>query len=312
MASGNGVQFGVAAPQIHVEFPVNPLEIQAYVQRAEALGFHSVWVQEQGRLKSVAGALEGVSLLSYAAALTRKVMLGNAVFLINLRNPLQLAKAIASLDQLSQGRVIFGVGLGAVTRLYSAYGLSPERRLARFNEGLALIRRLWSEDNVNFEGEFWQLKDASLLPKPVQKPYPPIWFGAHSQPAVRRAAKMGDGFIGAGSCSTEDFRALVESLRLALDEAHRDPAKFAIAKRVYIGVDKDRERALRRTREWFGHYYGVPELADQVAIWGSPEECAGKLAELVSAGAQLLVLNPVFDLHEQMEVMAEEVVPRFR
>lgn len=312
MGADEKPQFGIAAPQIHTKFPVSSGAIQAYVQRAEALGFHSLWVQEQGRLKSVAGALEAVSLLSYAAALTRKILLGNAVFLLNLRNPIQLAKAIASLDQLSQGRVIFGAGLGAVTRLYSAYGLPPERRVARFNEGLALIRKLWTEDNVSFDGQFWQLKDASLLPKPVQKPHPPIWFGAHSEPAIRRAARMGDGFIGAGSCSTGEFKALVASLRQALAEANRDPAKFPIAKRVYIGVDRDRERALRRTREWFGHYYGVPELADRVAVWGSVEECASRLEDLLSGGAQLLVLNPVFDLPEQMEVFAEQVIPRFR
>jgi probable F420-dependent oxidoreductase len=312
MASGREAQFGIAAPQIHTEFPVNPPTIQAYVQRAEALGFHSLWVQEQGRLKSVAGALEAVSLLSYAAALTQRILLGNAVFLLNLRNPIQLAKAIASLDQLSQGRVIFGAGLGAVTRLYAAYGLPAERRVARFNEGLTLIKKLWTEDNVNFDGQFWQLKEASLLPKPVQKPHPPIWFGAHSEPAIRRAARMGDGFVGAGSCSAEEFKALVECLRRALLEAGRDAANFPIAKRVYIGVDRDRERALRRTREWFGHYYGVPELADRVAVWGSAEECVHKLEGLVSAGARLLVLNPMFDLPEQMEVLAGQVIPSFR
>ena len=312
MVADQKPQFGIAAPQIHTEFPVNAAGIQAYIQRAEALGFHSLWVQEQGRLKSVAGALEAVSLLSYAAALTRRILLGNAVFLLNLRNPIQLAKAIASLDQLSQGRVIFGAGLGAVTRLYAAYGLPPERRVARFNEGLTLIKKLWTEDNVNFEGQFWQLKEASLLPKPVQKPHPPIWFGAHSEAAIRRAARLGDGFIGAGSCSTGEFKVLVESLRQALAEANRDPTEFPIAKRVYIGVDKDHERALRRTREWFGHYYGVPELADRVAVWGSAEECANKLGDLVSAGARVLVLNPMFDLPEQMEVLAQQIIPSVR
>ncbi|MGH7847037.1 MAG: LLM class flavin-dependent oxidoreductase, partial [Candidatus Binatia bacterium] len=189
------LQFGIATPQIHAEFPVDQENIRNCIQRAEALGFHSLWVQEQGGLRAAAGALEGISMLSYAAALTRKARLGNAVFLINLRNPILLAKSLASLDQLSEGRVIFGVGLGAVTRLYGAYGLSPERRVARFVEALTLIKKLWVEDTVNFDGQFWLLKEARLLPKPLQKPHPPVWFGAHAAPAVRRAVKMGDGFI---------------------------------------------------------------------------------------------------------------------
>jgi probable F420-dependent oxidoreductase len=303
------LQFGIATPQIHSEFPVDQEEIRNGIQRAEELGFHSLWVQEQAGLRAAAGALEGVSMLSYAAALTRKARLGNAVFLINLRNPILLAKSLASLDQLSQGRVIFGVGLGAGTRLYAAYGLSPERRVARFVEALTLIKKLWVEDKVNFDGQFWQLKEASLLPKPLQKPHPPIWFGAHAAPAVRRAVKMGDGFIGAGSSSTADFKALVEALRQALDEAHKDPEGFTVAKRVYIAVDRNTNRALQRTREWFTQYYGRAELADQVAIWGSCEECSARLSEVVSAGARLLILNPMYDLTEQMEQLAKEVIP---
>jgi probable F420-dependent oxidoreductase len=303
------IRFGIAPPQIHTKFPIDDAEVRNFILRAEELGFHSLWVQEQARLNSVAGALEAITILSYAAALTRKVLLGNAVFLINLRSPVLLAKAIASLDQLSHGRVIFAVGLGAATRLYSAYGLTAERRVARFNESLALISKLWTEDNVNFSGQFWQLKEASLTPKPFQKPHPPVWFGAHSDPAVRRAARIGDGFVGAGSCSTVEFRGLVKTLRQALEEANRDPGRFPIAKRVYISVDRERERAQKQTKEWFASYYGTAELADRVAVWGSPEECAGKLAEVISAGAEFLVLNPMFDAREQMEVLAAEVVP---
>ncbi|HWP57997.1 MAG TPA: LLM class flavin-dependent oxidoreductase [Candidatus Acidoferrales bacterium] len=303
------VEFGIAAPQIHTRFPVNQEEIRRCIQRVEALGFDSLWVQEQAGLRAAAGALEGVALLSYAAALTSKARLGNAVFLINLRNPIQLAKSLASLDQLSQGRVVFGVGLGAVTRLYGAYGLSPEKRVARFVEALSVIKKLWTEDNVDFDGRFWQLKGATLLPKPFQKPHPPIWFGAHAAPAVRRAARLGDGFIGAGSSSTADFQRLVEDLRRALAEARRDAANFMIAKRVYIAVDRNSERARERTREWFSAYYGTAELADKVALWGSPQACADRLREVVAAGARLIILNPMYDMAEQMEQLAEEVVP---
>jgi len=310
MSADNTLLFGIGAPQVHTHLPVDLEEIRRYIERAEALGFHSLWVQEQAGLRAAAGALEGVSMLSYAAALTRRIRLGSAVFLINLRNPIQLAKSLASLDQLSQGRLIVGVGLGGVTRLYEAYGLSPEHRVSRFVEALTLMKKLWTEENFTFEGKFWQLKNASLAPRPFQKPHPPVWFGANSPAALKRAVKHGSGFIGAGSSSSGDFKSKVQTVLSALAEAKKDSADFMIGKRVYLAVDKDRERAAKRLREWFGLFYGQADLADRVAVWGSAEECVERLREIVAAGARLLLLNPVFDMMEQMEVLASEVVPR--
>ncbi|MEK7334699.1 MAG: LLM class flavin-dependent oxidoreductase [Candidatus Binatota bacterium] len=310
MSADNTLLFGIGAPQVHTHLPVDLEEIRRYIERAEALGFHSLWVQEQAGLRAAAGALEGVSMLSYAAALTRRIRLGSAVFLINLRNPIQLAKSLASLDQLSQGRLIVGVGLGGVTRLYEAYGLSPEHRVSRFVEALTLMKKLWTEENFTFEGKFWQIEKASLLPRPFQKPHPPVWFGANSPAALKRAVKHGSGFIGAGSSSSEDFKSKVQTVLSALAEAKKDSADFMIGKRVYLAVDRDRERAAKRLREWFGLFYGQADLADRVAVWGSAEECIERLKEIIAAGARLLLLNPVFDMMEQMEVLASEVVPR--
>ena len=309
MAGENKVLFGIGAPQIHLRLPVDVKEIQSYVQRADALGFHSIWVQEQAGLRASASALEGVSMLSYAAALTRQIRLGNAVFLINLRHPIQLAKSLATLDQLSQGRLIVGVGLGGFTRLYQAYGLSQEGRVARFNETLTLIKKLWTEENLTFEGRFWQIKNASLMPKPVQKPHPPIWFGGHAASALKRAVRDGSGFIGAGSSSTTDFKAEVQIILQALADAKKDPADFTIGKRVYLAIDRDAKRAATRLREWFGLYYGQAEMANRVAVWGNEEQCAQRLSEIVGAGAQLLILNPVFDMTDQLEILAREIIP---
>jgi len=310
MPANDNLLFGIGAPQVHTHLPVDLEEIRRYIERAEALGFHSLWVQEQAGLRAAAGALEGVSMLSYAAALTRRIRLGSAVFLINLRNPIQLAKSLASLDQLSQGRLIVGVGLGGVTRLYEAYGLSPEHRVSRFVEALTLMKKLWTEENFTFEGKFWQIEKASLLPRPFQKPHPPVWFGANSPAALKRAVKHGSGFIGAGSSSSGDFKSKVQTVLSALAEAKKGSADFIIGKRVYLAVDRDRERAAKRLREWFGLFYGQADLADRVAVWGSAEECVERLREIVAAGARLLLLNPVFDMMEQMEVLASEVVPR--
>ena len=230
--------------------------------------------------------------------------------LLNLRNPMHVAKGLASIDQLSQGRLILGVALGASTAVYDAYGLNPERRVARFNEALSYVQGLWTEEHLTFEGKFWQVKDANLLPKPFQKPHPPIWFGGSVPAALKRAVRRGTGFIGAGSSSTADFKSHVQTIRQELETAGKDPKDFPIAKRVNLAVDKDRDRAHRRLREWFGAYYNKPDQADRVAVWGSADQVVEGLQEVISAGARLVILSPVFDGMEQMEILASEVVPR--
>jgi alkanesulfonate monooxygenase SsuD/methylene tetrahydromethanopterin reductase-like flavin-dependent oxidoreductase (luciferase family) len=196
--------------------------------------------------------------------------------------------------------------------LYQAYGLSPDRRVARFNEPLALIKKLWTEDDFTFNGQFWQIRNASLLPKPSQKPHPPIWFGGHSPSALRRAVKYGSGFIGAGSSSAADFKTEVKIIWQALTEAKKDPQDLTIGKRVYLAIDKDSERAAKHLREWFGVYYGQADMADRVAVWGNEEECAERINEIVDSGARFLILNPVFDMDDHLEILAREIIPRIR
>jgi len=149
-----------------------------------------------------------------------------------------------------------------------------------------------------------------MEPKPVQQPHPPLWFGAREAIALRRAVRHGDGWMGAGSSSSADFVRQAAEIRRFLEEAQRDPATFAISKRVYIAIDQDHRRAEKRLREWFGVRYKNADMAGRVSIWGSLDECIDKLGELVDAGAQHLMLNPVFDEIEQMELIATEILPR--
>lgn len=196
------VELAVAIPQTFLQGPIDPKRVRDFLVRAEALGFGSAWVVEQilGRLPS----LEPVALLTWAAALTERIRLGSAVLLTALRSPVHLAKSLTTLDHLSGGRLLVGVGLG-IARLHRAFGLAPERRAERFVEGIRLMTRLWTEPRVTFTGEFWRLEDATMEPKPLQKPHPPLWFGAHHPNALRRAVELGDGFMGAGSASTAQF-----------------------------------------------------------------------------------------------------------
>ena len=302
------VRVAVGIPQAWATGGIDRPRMRRFLERAEALGFESAWVVEQ--VLGTLPCLEPVELLSWAAALTSRIRLGTAVLLTPLRSPVHLAKSLATLDQLSGGRLDVGIGLGGNPKIYPAFGISAERRVARFNEGLRLMQALWTEPRVTFAGEFWQLENAALEPKPLQRPHPPLWIGAHHPDAFRRSVAWAKGFMGAGSATTSTFAKEVALLRTLLTEAGRDPGSIEIGKRVYVGVDRDRDRAGRRMAEYFGGFYGRAELAAEVSVWGSVDQVVAGLREVTAAGAELVMLNPVFDEVEQLEILAAEVVPR--
>jgi len=301
---------GLAIPQFPRDRQIALDALHRFLKRADALDIHSLWAQEQ--IVGPQGGLEPVTLLTYATALTRQPRLGVAVLLMPLRNPVQLAKALASLDQLAAGRVIVGVGLGDDTRHYPAFGIEARGRVQRMTEGLDVITRLWTSDRVTFTGRFWTLHDVSVTPRPVQQPRPPLWFGARHPEALRRAARLGDGFIGAGSSSTDEFREQVALLRKYLLDNRRDPGTFPIAKRLYVGLDSDRVRGLERLRRWFASHYGDGSLADRVAVVGSSQACVDAIRDLQAAGAHLVILNFVLDEEQQLEQAATEILPYVR
>jgi alkanesulfonate monooxygenase SsuD/methylene tetrahydromethanopterin reductase-like flavin-dependent oxidoreductase (luciferase family) len=215
---------------------------------------------------------------------------------------------LTTLDHLSQGRLDVGVGLGAA-RLDGAFGVDSTTRVARFSEGVQLMKALWTEPRVTFAGRFWQLDQAPMEPKPVQRPHPPVWFGASHPDALRRAVRLGDAFIGAGSTAPDQFAEQVKIIRACLEESGRDPAGFPIAKRVYIAVDENKDRAGKKLEEWFTINYGRSNH-EQVAVWGSPDECAERLRGIVASGAEMLVLTALFDESEQLERIAADLAPR--
>lgn len=303
---------GIEMPQIFINTPMDIEHIREFLAKAETLEYDSVWVQE--KIIGDFPMLEPVSLLNYAAAVTTRLRLGTSVLLTLLRNPVQLAKSLSTLDQLSQGRLTVGIGIGVGSGRHatideSIFGYSSERRVRRFVEGLEVMRALWSEPAANFEGTFWRFIDVAMEPKPMQRPHPPIWFGAHREPALKRAVKYGDGWMGAGSSSTAGFIRESAIIRRFLEEAGRDPATFMVSKRVYIVVDDDRDRAERRLRDWFAVRYKNAALAPRVSIWGSRSQCVDKLKEIVRGGAKHLVLNPICDEMGHLELLAKEVVP---
>jgi probable F420-dependent oxidoreductase len=304
------VQFAISVPQFCTDGAFDPPAFRAFVQRAEALGYESGWTQEQ-----VLGAwpnLGPVETLTLAAAYTQRLRLGCAVFVTSLHNPVHLAKNLSSLDQLSRGRLEVGIGTGGRARMFSAFAVDPDDGLvARFTEGLGVMKALWTRSRVTFDGRFWQLRDAAMEPKPFQKPHPPIWFGGSHPSALRRAVRLGDGFFGAGSTTTANFVGQVRIVREALAGADRDPAGFRVAKRVYIAVDDDAGRAEERVAKGLSLIYGdFSRKLGPVAVFGPPEECVRGVREVADAGAELILFTPLFDEAEQMERLAAEVVPQ--
>jgi probable F420-dependent oxidoreductase len=307
MATGKPVRFGIAIPQDFIDGPLDLSSLRMFLSHAEALGYESAWVQEQ--IVGSVPILEPVTVLTYAAALTQRLRLGTSVMLTVWRNPVQLAKSLTSLDHLSQGRLTVGVGIGNQRPEDAAFGIPLGRRARRFVEGIGVMKALWTQPTATFAGEYWQLAGIAQEPKPVQRPHPPLWFGARESAALRRAVRLGNGWMGAGSSSNADFKSQAVAIRGFLDNAKRDPATFTLSKRVYIAVDANKARAEERLRTWFGIRYGRADMASRVAVCGGANECLDRLAELVESGAEHLLLNSAFDHMEHLDLFAKEIIP---
>ena len=310
------LHFGIAIPQVFPLDEVDTALISDILQKAESLGYHSAWVMES--VMNATPFLDTLPLLSYAAACSTRLKLGTSVMVSTLAAPFALAKALASVDRLSGGRLIWGVGLGHSTEAYPVFGIPREGRIRRFEDGIRLVKRLWTEDSVTYHGRFWQLDEVALSMKPLQKPHPPIWFGSFSPPGHRRAAKMADGWMGAGSTPTETFKEHVRLVRQYLEEEGRDPATFPLSKRVFIGVDKDRKSASKKVAAQLGRIYatGAPHPLGtartqgmEAAVCGSVQECIEGLAEIAANDLELIMLQPMYEPLEQVERLAKDVLP---
>jgi len=309
MITKSGLRLGIGLPQ---GFPGGAVDldlVRRFALRAEELGYDDLWVIEQitGRF----AVLEPVTLLTYLAALTSRIRLGTAVLVTPLRNPLQLAKSLSTLDVLSNGRLTVGVGLGTSTAAYAAYGVPPEHRAARFAESVRVLKALWTQPRAQLEGRFWRLEGVPMEPKPLQKPHPPIWFGARVDQAMRRATRLGDGWMGAGSTPVPDFFEQIGRMKTVVAEEGRDPSTFTLSKRLYFALDKDEKRALERLRTWIGAYYGNDgAVAERWAVWGPADKCLETLSRMREAGLTHMFLHPVADYEGQLEAIAADIAPR--
>jgi probable F420-dependent oxidoreductase len=301
VTSLESIPLGVALP--HRAAAVIPPEIIGQVATmAEQRGFADLWVTEN--TLDHACSYDPTAILSFAAALTTRIRLGVAVVALPVRHPAHVAHQIASLDRLSGGRAILGVGLGRQGH-YRDFQVLGERRVRRLLEGIEVMRALWTQTSVSYHGELYQLDDAVLALKPVQRPHPPLWFGGEHPAALRRAAQLGDGWMGSGSQSLASFAVCVKTLTGELDRAGRDRAAFTVSKRVFLAVHDRPEAARAELEDWFDGIYGGRFRAADSGIGGTAAQVAEQLAELATLGLNHLVLNPVARYAEHLELLAD-------
>lgn len=300
MALKDSGSFGFALPHRSPD-PIDVASVRAVAQRAEACGFQDLWVTEN-TLDHVY-CLDSVAALTYAAAVTTRIRLGVSVMVLPLHHPIHVAHQMATLDYLSNGRAILGAGLGRESHC-AEFQIPRERRVLRFRECLDVIKALWTEPKVDFNGSIFQLHGATMALKPVQQSRPPIWLGGNHPNAIRRAATIADGWMGSGASTVADFARSVAILKTQLERAGRDPATFPISKRVFLSVHERPEVARAELRRWFTTVYRRTERAEPLGLYGTPEQLRAGIEELMAMGANHLLLNPVCRHADQLEVLA--------
>jgi probable F420-dependent oxidoreductase len=295
---------------------LHPAEEQfAIARRVDELGFDSLWT---GDHVSFHGAIyESLTLLASYAGITTRARLGVGVYLLALRHPTVAAKISSTLDVLSGGRLIFGVGVGGENpKEFEACGIPHRERGARVTEGIDVVRTLWRDSPASFKGRFTEFEGVSIDPKPVQKPSPPIWVGGRSDAALSRAGRQGDGWI-SYVVQPERYKQSVAKIEAAAEASGRARAGVEKAHLTFISVGKDYESAERvwvdRLSQRYAQDFGP--LARKYGIIGTPAQCAEQLQRFIEAGCSYFVLDAICDPADearQIEIFAAELFPKFR
>ena len=273
--------------------------------RAEGLGFDSVWVGDSLLARP---RHDPLTLLAAVAARTRKVALGTAVFLPALRNPVVLAHQLATLDQISEGRLVLGAGIASdvpnIRAEFAAAGVPFEGRVGRMMEGLRLARALWTGKPVDWQGR-WPLQGGVLGPTPYRAGGPPIWMAGSVRPALERAARHFDGWF-ANEADLGRWKQQWAEVQQILREAGRDVSQFVAAIYVTLAIDEDPSRAGQRIDAFLERYYGQPAevLRRRQAVYGGPPDGAAEfLKGFADAGASHMIVRLAGDPDRQLETV---------
>lgn len=300
-------QFGVNiwADQIHK------------VRELEDLGYDSLWTGEHMLFHGP--ILDGLTPLAAAASLTRRVKLGTAILLLSLRNPVVTAKEVSSLDVISGGRVILGVGVGGeYPPEFEAVGVPLAERGRRVGEGIRVLKTLWQEGASDFSGRWTNFTQADMRPKPVQPGGPPIWVSGRSEASAKRGARLADGYM-PYLIHEQRYQETQDRIREWGREAGRDIDQegFTWAHYVFVNADSNHEAAhaaavaelSKRYNQDFGPF------VDRYCAVGTPDEVAARLRSFMDIGVQHFVMSPVCSREAQDDLwrqVAQEVLPKLR
>ena len=244
--------------------------------------------------------LDPLAVLAFAAARTRSIRLGVAVLVLPVHQPVLLARSLATLDTLSGGRVIAGLGAGGGHLPFEAFGVRAEERRGRLEEYVAALRALWTGEPASLDGRYVTLRDAVVRPAAAGLP---IWLGGGSRPALRRAARIADGWIAPGGGSTADFAQAAAHVRELAAQAGRT---LTVGKRVYVAIDRSRDCL----SDWLDAIYRGSGPDPGVVAAGSVAAVTERLLEVREAGAEHLIAHPVGgEERAQLEALAEHVLP---
>ena len=292
---------------------VDPLRAVQLAVRAETAGYDSFWNTD-----FVLGPHpDSMALLAAASQETERITLGTAVMVLPYRHPVLFAKSAATVDALSKGRLILGLGVGSNKTEFDALGLDIHRRGSMADEKLALLRRLLSGESTTHQGECHHLEDVNVGPRAVQRPHPPIWLGplwkdGLVEATLRRTGKLGDGFI-PSSVPASRYAEAREKVRAYAEQAGRDPDAIEFASILWFCLDDNRERAWKTLEAQSNRWNSDrPTIRGQANVSGRAEDCVEAILEYRDAGVTHLVLNaavPPERAIEQYGQFAHEVLP---
>jgi probable F420-dependent oxidoreductase len=284
-----------------------PQNILGFATKCEEMGVHSMWTIDRIAYDN----LEPLTILSAAAGATRKIRLGTSVLLGNLRHPVHLAKIIATLDFISNGRVTLGLGFGSRSSDYEAVEIPFEHRGSRAVEQVTLMKRLWTEKNVTHKGRFYSIENLTMGPRPVQNPIP-IWTGGSSEAALKRAGKWADGFI-CGSSAIPDFPHTWDKVADYARAAGRDPAKIDKAGLTFMAINDELPKAVKTVEDYVVRYYGaVRGDVANTSLVGSADAVADRIGAFLQKGLNTVIIGQANPDPQQLDLFGDRVLPQLK
>jgi len=294
-------------------------EIAELAHLAEEYGLDSLWMSDHLMYTTPdKGSLDAFTALAAVAAKTRNITLGTKVVCAPFRHPGLLAKMGATLDVISGGRFVLGIGAGWYRREFEAFGFPFEKRVERLREVVEIVKMFWTQPVANYEGKFHRISEAESLPKPLQKPHPPIWIGSEGPRMLRLTAELGDGWITTGQ-SVERYRSKWDWIKQHARKMGRNPGDIEAAYYAYASLAASSEKAwkyaegliLPERRRALGPSLSLSDLRD-ICIVGDPDEWISRIEEYVAAGAEHIIVKIVPLGHDSLRLYGERVIQHFQ